>query len=39
MVRVYIIRHGETEPNTRFACVGRSDVPLNDTGLMQAKEL
>lgn len=39
MVRVYIIRHGETEPNTRFACVGRSDVPLNDTGLMQAEEL
>ncbi len=39
MVRIYIIRHGETEPNTRFACVGRSDVPLNDTGIHQAEKL
>ncbi len=39
MVRFYVIRHGETEPNTRFACVGRSDAPLNDTGLLQANEL
>lgn len=39
MVRIYIIRHGETEPNTRFACVGRSDVPLNNTGINQADEL
>lgn len=39
MLRVYIIRHGETEPNTRFACVGRSDVPLNETGIIQAQKL
>ena len=39
MVRIYIIRHGETEPNTRFACGGRSDVPLNETGLKQAEAL
>ncbi len=39
MVRVYIIRHGETEPNTRFACLGRLDVPLNERGKRQASEL
>lgn len=39
MVRIYIIRHGETEPNTRFACLGRLDVPLNDNGREQAKSL
>ncbi len=39
MVRIYLIRHGETEPNTRLACVGRSDVPLNSTGEKQANEL
>lgn len=37
MVRVYIIRHGETEPNTRFACLGRLDVPLNSVGHEQAQ--
>lgn len=39
MVRIYIIRHGETEPNTRFACLGRLDVPLNENGREQAAEL
>lgn len=39
MVRIYVIRHGQTEPNTRFACVGRSDVPLDDTGILQSKKL
>lgn len=39
MIRFYIIRHGETEPNTRFACLGRRDVPLNKKGITQAQEL
>lgn len=39
MTTLYIIRHGETEPNTRFACLGRLDVPLNETGKKQAREL
>lgn len=39
MIRFYVIRHGETEPNTRFACVGRRDVPLNENGINQATEL
>ncbi len=39
MIRFYIIRHGETEPNTRSACVGRCDVPLNEKGKIQATQL
>lgn len=39
MIRFYVIRHGETEPNTRFACVGRRDVPLNENGITQASQL
>lgn len=39
MTTLYIIRHGETEPNTRFACLGRLDVPLNENGKKQAHEL
>ncbi len=39
MIRFYVIRHGETEPNTRFACVGRRDVPLNEIGINQATQL
>ncbi len=39
MIRFYVIRHGETEPNTRFACVGRCDVPLNEKGQIQATQL
>ena len=39
MIRFYVIRHGETEPNTRFACVGRRDVPLNENGEIQALKL
>ncbi len=39
MIVFYIIRHGETEPNTRSACLGRSDVPLNEAGSAQAEAL
>lgn len=39
MTVFYIIRHGETEPNTRSACLGRSDVPLNENGRLQALRL
>lgn len=39
MTELYIIRHGETEPNTRFACSGRSDVPLTAKGAAQAEAL
>ena len=35
---LYIIRHGQTELNTKMMMQGRSDHPLNETGLAQAEE-
>ena len=35
---IYIIRHGKTELNRANALQGRSDHPLNDEGILQAKE-
>ncbi len=35
---IYVIRHGQTELNTRGVLQGRSDHPLNETGIRQAKE-
>ena len=35
---IYIIRHGQTELNNKKALQGRSDHPLNDTGIAQAQE-
>lgn len=38
-MRLYWIRHGETDWNRTFRFQGTSDVPLNMTGLGQAKNL
>ena len=35
---LYIIRHGQTELNTKMLMQGRSDHPLNGTGVSQAEE-
>ena len=35
---IYIIRHGQTELNHANVLQGRSDCPLNENGIMQAKE-
>ena len=35
---LYIIRHGQTELNTRGVLQGRSDYPLNASGVRQAQE-
>ncbi len=34
---LYIVRHGETELNTRRVLQGRSDMPLNENGIRQAE--
>lgn len=35
---LYIIRHGKTEMNSKMLMQGRSDLPLNETGIAQAEE-
>lgn len=35
---LYIIRHGQTELNSKHALQGRSDHPLNEAGILQARE-
>ena len=35
---IFIIRHGQTDLNSRNVLQGRSDHPLNETGLRQARE-
>ncbi|MBR3555065.1 MAG: histidine phosphatase family protein [Oscillospiraceae bacterium] len=35
---LYIIRHGQTEMNARHVLQSRSDHPLNETGIRQARE-
>ncbi|MEE8381920.1 MAG: histidine phosphatase family protein [Thermodesulfobacteriota bacterium] len=37
MVKVILIRHGETNWNTKQIFRGRKDIPLNEVGLAQAK--
>lgn len=39
MVRIYIIRHGQTDANINFSCLGRNDIPLNENGRTQSKAL
>jgi len=37
-MRLYIVRHGQTEWNVEKKIQGRFDTPLNETGKMQARE-
>ena len=37
--RIYLVRHGETASNVEGLFRGRSDIPLNDNGLEQARDL
>ena len=39
MLQLCFVRHGETDWNRQGRIQGRTDVPLNDTGRAQAREL
>lgn len=38
-MKFYFVRHGETDWNVQKRIQGTTDVPLNETGLQQAREL
>ncbi|MGE1061404.1 alpha-ribazole phosphatase [Megasphaera paucivorans] len=37
MIKLYLVRHGETDGNAQQWYQGTTDVPLNKTGIMQAE--
>lgn len=38
-MRLFLVRHGETESNRRGLALGRADVPLNENGRQQALQV
>ena len=38
-MRLFLVRHGETESNRLSLALGRDDVPLNERGLWQAERV
>ena len=39
MMELYLVRHGETDENQKGKYLGRTDVPLNQNGRLQAERL
>ena len=39
MIKLYLVRHGETDGNSQQWFQGASDVPLNASGIEQARRL
>lgn len=38
-MKILVARHGETDWNKMNKILGRTDIPLNETGIMQARQL